>query len=163
MALFGQKKKSEEAPVKKAAKPVAEKKASAKTPAKASTKVVKPAVEKAEKVEKKTEKAEKKAPASSTVHADHGNHASVLMRPRVTEKSSLKAESENVYVFEVARNANKETIYRAVVDLYKVTPRKVAITQTPSKNVFSRGKRGVQSGVKKAYVYLNKGEKIEII
>jgi ribosomal protein L23 len=54
-------------------------------------------------------------------------------------------------------------IHRAIVDLYKVTPRKIGITQTPSKNVFSRGKNGVQKGVKKAYVYLKKGEKIELI
>lgn len=113
---------------------------------------------------KKTEEKKEVVKVEKTSSKTHGdNGSSVLIRPRITEKASLKAESENVYTFEVTRNANKETIFRAVVDQYKVTPRKIAIAQTPSKNVFSRGKRGVQSGVKKAYVYLNKGDKIEIM
>ena len=92
-------------------------------------------------------------------------HASgvVIIRPRITEKASLKAESENVYVFEVSDKANKNTIKRAVHDLYKVHPTKVRITRISSKQVFVRGKWGVKSGGKKAYVYVKKGDKIEII
>ena len=138
MALFGKKKKSEEVPTaaKEAALVVAK---ASKTPKTA------------------------KATVPKVVSHGKGDHSSLLMRPRITEKASLKGESQNVYVFEVARNANKETIYKAIVDVYNVVPVKIAIAQTPSKNVFSRGRRGVQVGVKKAYVYLNKGEKIEVI
>lgn len=157
MALFGSKKKTEEKVDAKApsVKAVASKKAPAKTTAKAA----KPALEKKPRAPKSVAVA---APKTSSGY-EHGDHTLVLLRPRITEKASLKAESESVFVFEVAKNANKEMIYRAIVDQYKVTPRKIGITQTPSKNVFSRGKMGVQSGVKKAYVYLNKGEKIELI
>ena len=148
MAIFSKKKKEEE--VKAVAKPA-----------------VKAA--KAEKTAEKKPRAKKAAVAASAPKAssskseNQADHSSILSRPRVTEKASLMAESSNVYVFEVSKSANKEMIYRAVADLYKVKPRKVAIAQTPSKNVFSRGKSGVQTGVKKAYVYLNKGDKIELI
>lgn len=86
----------------------------------------------------------------------------VLTKPRVTEKAGLLAES-NVYTFEVSTNANKFTITKAIKELYKVTPRKVNIINLPRRKVFVRGKFGVQTGVKKAMVSLNKGDKIEII
>jgi ribosomal protein L23 len=44
---------------------------------------------------------------------------------------------------------------------YNVTPIKIAIAKTPSKAVFVRGRKGVKNGVKKAYVSLKKGDKIE--
>lgn len=93
------------------------------------------------------------------------NISSVLLRPRITEKATLKAES-GVYVFEVSKGASKKDIAEAVKFYYKVSPVKVNITKTPSKRIFSRmsrGQRGVKSGVKKAYVYLKKGDKIEVV
>ncbi len=104
-----------------------------------------------------------KGTAKGTARSTTNFASSVLKKPRITEKASLLAESQNVYVFEVTREANKDTIRKAILDEYKVAPVKVAIVQTPSKNVFSRGKRGVQSGGKKAYIYLKKGDKIEVI
>ena len=91
-----------------------------------------------------------------------GSLENVILRPRITEKASDKAEG-NVYVFEVATSANKVQIKKAIKSLYKVDAKKVNITQTPSKTVFSRGKKGVKTGGKKAYVYLKEGESIEII
>ena len=87
----------------------------------------------------------------------------LLRRPRITEKASFKAESENTYVFEVEKSANKKTIALAVKELYKVNPVKVTIVRIPSKQVFVRGKKGVKSGGKKAYIFLKKGEKIEVV
>ena len=49
----------------------------------------------------------------------------------------------------------------AIKAFYKVTPEKINIVRNPSKTVFVRGKKGVKSGVKKAYVYLKEGDKIE--
>ncbi len=91
-----------------------------------------------------------------------GNLENIILRPRITEKASDKA-TENVYVFEVVPNANKVQIKEAVEKIYKVKAVKVNIAQTPSKTIFSRGKKGVKSGGKKAYVYLKEGDKIEII
>lgn len=88
---------------------------------------------------------------------------SVLLRPRITEKAAIAADKNNVYVFEVVKTANKDSIAASVKAQYKVTPVKVRVANIPAKKVFVRGKRGVKSGGKKAYVYLKKGDKIELI
>lgn len=86
----------------------------------------------------------------------------VILRPRITEKSGLHSESLNIYTFEVTSSATKRTVAQAVKALYKVTPQKVRTINLPSKTVFVRGRWGKQSAVKKALVYLKKGEKIEV-
>lgn len=86
-----------------------------------------------------------------------------IIQPRITEKATLLADSKNVYVFEITADANKNRVKQAIQDIYNVTPIKVSIVKNPSTKMFSRGIYGVTPGVKKAYVYLKKGEKIEII
>ena len=85
----------------------------------------------------------------------------IILRPRITEKSGLMNEKDNLYTFEVSKNASKPMIAKAVKTLYKVTPIKVRTITLPARRVFVRGTRGTQSGVKKALVYLKKGDKIE--
>ena len=85
----------------------------------------------------------------------------VLLRPRVTEKAAIMAGTRNVYTFEVTKDATKKSIAASVKNLYKVTPIRVRTLAIPSKQVFVRGKKGVKSGGKKAYVYLKAGDKIE--
>ncbi len=87
----------------------------------------------------------------------------VLLRPRITEKAAIGADKSNVYVFEVTKGATKKSISTSVHDIYGVKPKKVRVATIPSKQVFVRGKKGVKSGSKKAYVYLKKGDKIELI
>ncbi len=87
----------------------------------------------------------------------------VLLRPRITEKAALGADRAGVYVFEVGENSTKSSIAASVKALYKVTPVKVRVAKIVSKAVFVRGKRGVKKGGKKAYVYLKKGDKIELL
>ncbi|MDP2641698.1 MAG: 50S ribosomal protein L23 [bacterium] len=89
--------------------------------------------------------------------------SNVLLRPRITEKAALGADKSNVYVFEVTKDSTKKSISASVRDAYGVTPEKVRVAKIPAKAVFVRGKRGVKSGGKKAYVYLKKGDKIELI
>lgn len=89
--------------------------------------------------------------------------ASVLLRPRVTEKAALKADKENVYVFNVTTDATVKTIKASIKEAYKVTPLRVRMLAIPTKEVFRRGKFGTKGGGKKAYVYLKKGDKIEIL
>jgi len=48
------------------------------------------------------------------------NQYDVVVRPIVTEKSSLMKEEGNQYVFEVARTANKIEIAKAIEQLFKV-------------------------------------------
>ncbi len=87
----------------------------------------------------------------------------VLIAPRITEKAALGADKAGVYVFKVAGNATKASVAASVREAYGVTPERVNIARIPAKRVFVRGKRGVKSGGKKAYVYLKKGDKIELI
>lgn len=87
----------------------------------------------------------------------------VLLRPRITEKAAILSSGKNVYVFEVRKNATKQSISHSVKDAFGVTPEKVRMLSMPKKEVFVRGKWGVKGGGKKAYVYLKKGDKIEII
>ena len=87
---------------------------------------------------------------------------SVIIRPRITEKASLKAR-EHIYVFDVLKSANKRAISSAIQKIYSVVPLKIRVVQIPSKTITVRGKKGVKSGGKKAYVHLKKGDKIEVI
>jgi large subunit ribosomal protein L23 len=86
----------------------------------------------------------------------------IVTRPRITEKSAFGAE-QGVYTFEVTRGANKPVIAAAIKAMYKVTPVKVAVSNLPARKVFIRGKRGVQSGMRKAVVTLKKGDKIDFV
>ena len=88
----------------------------------------------------------------------------ILHAPRVTEKAAYMAEM-GCYVFNVSPSANKAAVAAAVRELFKVTPRKVTLAAIPRKRRQSRGtnRMGVSAGGKKAYVYLKKGEKIELI
>jgi large subunit ribosomal protein L23 len=90
------------------------------------------------------------------------NAASVIIRPRVTEKSGILSQN-GVYTFEVAKNANKQMISRAISALYKVTPVKVAVLNTPIKNVFVKGRKGTVAGIRKAVVTVKKGDKIDFV
>lgn len=87
--------------------------------------------------------------------------SSIIVRPRITEKSAGGNES-GVYVFDVRVDSNATLVKEAIVKLYKVTPRKINLVMVPTKNVIVRGRRGTKGGGKKAYVYLKKGDKIEI-
>jgi len=85
-----------------------------------------------------------------------------IIRPRITEKSSFLAQN-GTYTFEISANANKRSVSKAVAELYKVTPIKVALINLPAKQVFIRGKKGRVAGVRKALVTIKKGEKIDIV
>ena len=93
-----------------------------------------------------------------------GQFAHILIQPRITEKATMKAET-SVYIFVVAIDATKKEIGSAVKHYYNVTPTKVNIVKIPTKKVVSRTTRktGVKGGGKKAYVFLKKGDKIEIV
>lgn len=117
------------------------------------------------KKETKTESAEKtpSVDVSKALPSDR-NISSVIVHPRVTEKSVGKSE-QNVYTFEVKRNASKFDVRDAVKALYNVTPVKVNIVnKKPAKRfVGSRGRMKQVSGMKKAYVYLKKGDTINLV
>jgi large subunit ribosomal protein L23 len=90
--------------------------------------------------------------------------AHVLIAPRITEKGAYLS-SEGAYVFNVAVSANKTSIMAAIKKIYNVTPRKVNVVTVPRKVVATRStnRKGATGGGKKAYVFLKKGETIDII
>jgi len=85
----------------------------------------------------------------------------LIKKPRITEKAGIASES-NVYTFEVDKNATKGKVKHAIAEMYKVSPVKVNIVNLHARKVFVRGKSGTQAGVKKALVFLKKGDKIDI-
>jgi len=94
--------------------------------------------------------------------------SAILKNPRITEKGSLLAEG-GAYVFDVANGTTKNEIIKAIKTLYKVTPRMIRTLAVPSKKTPARnrggkfGKPGSTSAGRKAYVYLKKGDKIEVL
>lgn len=86
----------------------------------------------------------------------------VIISPRITEKAAL-AGSKNCYVFNVTPRATKNEIKKEIKELYKVEPVRVNIATSAPKKTFFRGVGGTKQGVKKAYVYLQDGDKINIM
>ncbi len=86
----------------------------------------------------------------------------VLIKPRITERAALLSEKK-VYVFEVASKANKRQITEAIKIKFGVAPLKVNTIMTKPRKVFKRGRHGVVSGFKKAYVFLDKSDTIEFV
>lgn len=87
--------------------------------------------------------------------------AKLIIAPRITEKASTQSSS-NAYTFVVAKDATKHTILAEFKKEYKVTPKAINITNMPRKNTFIRGKFGTQAGIKKAIVFLKKGDTITL-
>jgi large subunit ribosomal protein L23 len=115
---------------------------------------------------KETKKSADKAPVvnvSKALPTDY-NLSSVIVRPRITEKSVAMSE-QNVYTFVVKSSATKFQVRDAVKALYDVTPVKVNIVnKKPAKRmVGSRNRVKHVAGIKKAYVYLKKGDTINIV
>jgi large subunit ribosomal protein L23 len=91
------------------------------------------------------------------------NLASVLIRPRITEKATILSENGNIYTFDVDPRTTKQEVAKAILSHYKVKPIKVNISDIKRKRVIRRGKKGIKAGGKKAMVYLKKGDKIEFV
>lgn len=112
---------------------------------------------------KTTAKKEKKV--VSTNGADVARDLSFVLRsPRITEKA-MKMSERNIYSFEVARSASKFDVREAVKTFYGVTPVRINIVNKSPRQFKSRSKNRVmtQHGMKKAYVYLKKGDSISLI
>lgn len=85
----------------------------------------------------------------------------VIKRPLISEKTSLEGEGKNIIALEVASDANKIEIRKAVEQLFKVQVAAVntAVVRGKVKRVGARfGKR---SNWKKAYVTLKEGSTVD--
>lgn len=86
----------------------------------------------------------------------------VLIKPLLTEKSSVETEKANRYVFKVQKKANKYQIKDAVESMFDVKVVDVRTAILPGK--VKRAGRQVKktSSWKKAYVKVQDGQKIEL-
>jgi len=100
---------------------------------------------------------------TSNASISHVDRTSVIKHARITEKASMQ-QAAGVYVFDVATSATKREIIQAVRALYKVTPRAIRMVNVPTKTIRSMrtGRSGMKGGGKKAYVYLKRGETINL-
>ena len=86
-----------------------------------------------------------------------------LRKPLLTEKSLILRDTDNCYVFVVEKSANKHEIREAVEALFKVTVEKVATLPIRGK-VKKMGRfAGKRPDLKKAFVTLKKGDKIDTV
>ncbi|HBP26867.1 MAG: 50S ribosomal protein L23 [Pseudomonadota bacterium] len=100
-------------------------------------------------------KAEKKIVATAGIY-------DILRRPIISEKTAKLSESNGI-AFEIAANATKEDVARAVQAIYNVKPTKVNIVVAKGKVKSFRGRAsGTQRTVKKAYVSLPADAKLDL-
>ncbi|KUG28658.1 lsu ribosomal protein l23p (l23ae) [hydrocarbon metagenome] len=89
------------------------------------------------------------------------DYASILLRPLVSEKATFVKEAANQVVFQVAPGANKIEIKKAVEAAFSVKVDSVSVSvRKARRRRYGRVMRRVP-GMKKAYVTLAAGDKIE--
>jgi large subunit ribosomal protein L23 len=88
-------------------------------------------------------------------------HYDVIRKPVITEKATMASESGAV-VFEVAMDATKPQIKEAVEAVFGVKVKAVNTTIAKGKTKRFRGRPGVRSDRKKAYVTLEEGNTIDV-
>jgi large subunit ribosomal protein L23 len=84
----------------------------------------------------------------------------VLRRPLITEKTTIIRDKDNTLVFEVARDANKIDIKRAIERLLGSKVQSVRTSLAHGKMKRQGRYVGRRSDWKKAYVRLREGEKL---
>ena len=87
----------------------------------------------------------------------------VLRKPVISEKTAKLAE-RNGFAFEIDPRATKKDVADAFKAAYNVAPEKVNIVVIKGKTKTFRGRiKGTQKTVKKAYVTLKAGDKVELM
>ena len=93
---------------------------------------------------------------------DSENIYQVVLRPLLTERSTVNKDKFNQYAFEVGLKSDKGQIKRAIEQLFKVDVDKVRTMIVPGKfRRYGKG-GGMRPDWKKAVVTIAKGQKIEI-
>ena len=88
-------------------------------------------------------------------------HYDVIVKPLITEKATMGSEHNQV-TFRVPLTASKPEIKAAVEALFNVKVKAVNTVVTKGKVKRFRGRPGVRSDVKKAYVTLEAGNSIDV-
>jgi large subunit ribosomal protein L23 len=86
---------------------------------------------------------------------------SIIKSPAITEKGTLVAAT-NTHVFNVARRATKPQIKAAIEGLFSVKVKAVNTLVRKGKVRVFKGRKAQLSDVKKAYVTLAEGERLDV-
>jgi large subunit ribosomal protein L23 len=101
------------------------------------------------------------SPAKPRVKLSREAMYNVIRSPVITEKATMLGE-KNTIVFRVAIDATKPQIKAAVEGLFGVKVDGVNTLVAKGKTKRFRGRPGVRSDVKKAYVKLAQGQSIDL-
>ena len=85
----------------------------------------------------------------------------IIKSPAITEKATL-VSANNQVVFNVAREATKTDIKKAVEGLFGVKVKAVNTLVRKGKERRFRGRPAMLSDVKKAYVTLEEGQRLDV-
>ncbi|MFH1536534.1 MAG: 50S ribosomal protein L23 [Patescibacteria group bacterium] len=116
--------------------------------------------EKVKSEEKKdtVKKAPAKKKASTSKKEDTKQAYKVLIKPLITEKGT----ATGTYLFAVDHKTNKQEIKKAIEIVYGIKPKKVNIINFGGRQVKWGRSKGSTKKWKKAIVYLESGQKIEM-
>lgn len=84
----------------------------------------------------------------------------IVIRPVITEKSTLLKEKNREVCFEVDPKANKSEIKKAAEQLFKIKVERVRIQNKRGKKRRVGRSEGKKKDWKKAYIKLKEGEKM---
>ncbi len=85
----------------------------------------------------------------------------IIRRPIITEKGTILKDENNQVVFEVARDANKSEIKKAVETLFKVSVVSVRTQNRPGKRKRMGRTLGRRRNWKKAIITLKQGSRVD--
>lgn len=89
----------------------------------------------------------------------------IIKKPLLSEKSESRLKKINIYSFMVDKKANKHQIKKAVEDIYGVKVERVRtmIIKGKHKRMRNMVLMGERADVKKAYVKLKEGFRLDLI
>ena len=85
----------------------------------------------------------------------------LILNPIITEKATTLSSFSQV-VFSVPFDSNKKQIKNSVESLFGVSVKKINLIITKGKTKRFKGKMGKRKDTKKAIIFLEKGQKIDI-
>ena len=90
--------------------------------------------------------------------------ANIIVSPRISEKATMKADSENQHVFSVLKNASKPEIKKAVELMFDgAEVESVQVTNVKGKRKIFKRSPGQRANWKKAYIKLKSGFNIDFM
>ena len=113
---------------------------------------------------KKEKKTDVAPAATKSVPVITRDISRIIVRPVITEKAAVLGD-RNVYAFEVAPRATKFDVRAAVQKLWNVTPARINIVNRVPRSFVVKAKNrvGTHPGQRKAYVFLKKGDRIDLV